>query len=45
MAFEYPSTITARKENKKDEEKKKAEEKDKAYIKAVEPVFKKKRRY
>jgi len=42
MSFEYPSTITARKEKKKAEEKKKAQEKEKAYIKAVEPVFKKK---
>ena len=42
MSFEYPSTITARKEKKKAEEKKKAKEKDEAYIKAVEPVFKKK---
>jgi len=38
MSFEYPSTITARKEKKKAEEKKK----EKAYIKAMEPVFKKK---
>jgi len=35
MAFEYPSTITARK-------KKKAEEKEKKFRKAVDPVFKKK---
>ena len=42
MSFEYPSTITARKEKKKAEEKKKAQEKENAYIKAVEPVFKKK---
>jgi len=42
MAFEYPSTITARKEKKKDEQKKKAKQKEMNFRKAVDPVFKKK---
>jgi hypothetical protein len=42
MAFEFPSTITARKEKKKAEEKKKEKEKEKKFRKAVEPVFGKK---
>ena len=45
MAFEFPSTITARKEKKKADEKRKEKEKEKKFRKAVEPVFKKKRRY
>ena len=42
MAFEFPSTITARKEKKKDEKKKKAEQTRKDFAKSVDPVFKKK---
>jgi len=42
MAFEFPSTITARKEKKKDEQKKKAKQKEMNFRKAVDPVFKKK---
>ena len=42
MAFEFPSTITARKEKKKADEKRKEKEKEKKFRKAVEPVFKKK---
>ena len=42
MAFEYPSTITARKEKKKAEKKKKAEQAQKDFAKSVDPVFKKK---
>jgi hypothetical protein len=42
MAFEFPSTITARKEKKKAEQKKKEKEKEKKFRKAVEPVFSKK---
>ena len=42
MAFEFPSTITARKEKKKADEKIKQKEKEKKFRKAVEPVFKKK---
>jgi hypothetical protein len=42
MAFEFPSTITARKEKKKAEEKKKEKEKEKKFRKAVKPVFGKK---
>ena len=42
MAFEFPSTITARKEKKKAEKKKKAEQAQKDFAKSVDPVFKKK---
>ena len=42
MAFEFPSTITARKEKKKADKKRKEKEKEKKFRKAVEPVFKKK---
>ena len=42
MAFEYPSTITARKEKKKAEKKKKEQQKEKELIKAIKPVFDKK---
>ena len=42
MAFEFPSTKTARKEKKKADEKRKEKEKEKKFRKAVEPVFKKK---
>ena len=42
MAFEYPSTITARKEKKKAEKKKKEEKKFKEFEKSVEPVVGKK---
>ena len=42
MAFEFPSTITDRKEKKKADEKRKEKEKEKKFRKAVEPVFKKK---
>ena len=42
MAFEFPSTITARKEKKIAEKKKKAKQKEKNFAKAVEPVFGKK---
>jgi hypothetical protein len=42
MSFEYPSTITARKEKKKAEEKKKEQKMEKDFTKAVKPVFDKK---
>ena len=42
MAFEFPSTITDRKEKKKADKKRKEKEKEKKFRKAVEPVFKKK---
>jgi hypothetical protein len=42
MAFEYPSTITARKEKKKAEKKKKAEQAEKDFAKSIEPVISKK---
>jgi hypothetical protein len=42
MAFEFPSTITARKEKKKAEKKKKAEQAEKDFAKSVKPVFDKK---
>ena len=49
MAFEFPSTITARKEKKKAEKKKKEgqaqkkeEQAQKDFAKSVDPVFKKK---
>ena len=42
MAFEFPSTITARKEKKIAEKKKKAKQEQKDFAKSVDPVFKKK---